>query len=1664
MAAGGAFKGLEITITTPGGVDALGLFKNLSKELGDMQAKFGKGWGKIAKDAAKSMNETASKHKKLMQRMTKQVNELKRALKDLAAYRSAQDKDLTAEEVQNLKLVEKAHQIKIANMIRGLKAFDAAQRKSRQMIVGNMAKNVNAYAASQRKITAETTKQAKAQAKVAAAAKRTANTHKKDMYSMFSMKLSLKSMVKDAAQLAMFQLRWYGARGALFALVGIPKTVITSYAEWEQAMKNASAVSTYTAGELKKLEEVTKEIGRTTPISAKDAAEALLEFAQAGISAEIALEALPAAAKMVVATQEDMKSAVSALTTAYYAWGLTAEEVPEAAGAIAAAMADSSLKVEDLSTVFNYLASQANLSNLSLQDTLTIMTALSKAGVKASTIGTGLSQALIAFTQMSPRLTKQIKSLGLTVEEVQVPHNNFLEVLKKLKKAGFDLTDVFKGLTARAGRSIGAVMNQAIGSLDQISGKIKQKGILDKMFGEAMEGVSNQAKLLKNAFINIAIAIGQDLAPAMQGLLPLLKGVADSIEIIVTSSEVSSDRFKDMGGGVKALVGAIMSLKTALDLVVYGVMNVIIVLSELQKVTQKSGQNVLQNLLTGQWGKAISEPVQMADDFFENLGKRLKKRRQKMFDELDVTGSNIRALWGFPEKSQYQYDFNKPVKLGDKLKKVFSASDFSATDETLKSIKGTLKGIAKLESQISVVKIESKYALENAAIKEQGKLIKSLHKMKLISVGEAHSRQMQLIENQYQMEMAKIDELTQAKKGSTNTQIADYNKQNAPDRQQLQDAIHLNFVRLAGIQQENSLLEEQGITKFNIEAIALKHNLKKQSQEEAGHKVALDLLNKKLLLEDEIKNKAEATAGIRADAAEQELNRQLQEASFAIADKNLERQIGTLEIIQELAEARGDYNTAIEAGAKISKLAYDKEQKAIKEMVNILQATLLLVGNLTDAQRKMYEQALQFLYDKGKALEKERRAAERATSASKKPFGQDNITLAIEAAIEGWNDWGKQVQDIIISTLESLQQGLASVFKDFLLGQETDFAGAIKGVSDTFLSGAADIASKQLTTMMFEKNKAGEVTGLSAVGAVGMGIATAASIYAQAQAGTLTPAGGAVQGGASGMAIGAYIGSVYPGIGTVVGAVIGLIVGAIGGAIAGGTGGGEKTPKVQVGYLGDIRDPKYGSKREYGDWRMGAGGSGSLPDFRPEKVIQEFVKWREKLILFVETIGLSFDRLDEEWASKIRKVKTGEQFAAAVEDWMEEYFGFTTYIDLSSFKMAGETIAETAQRMVDSVISIGELSRSAEYLKLGERFPGQSDAVLEGLNMFYDPERIAEIYQPLPEKYDLQKVYDEIQIEPDTLLEGLDKLTEGIYEKLGELPDALDNIEWGEKIGELGTMIADRYAMEIAYLTSIKALAQSISEAISGQIESYEIEMMSPAEQADHYNTKINELYAELASATDPARIEEIVAQIRGYVQAGWDLLSPEEKAGALEQITTFLKDVNDMAQGKLTDAVNTQIDTIGKLAIALGEIDWSPLTQLSEEGYNTAQAMAEAAEAARQLARDLRLANPAGGHDSGGGSQGGLGGGWASGLDYVPYDNFKANLHRGEAVITARGNRALSQIENKLSQLEVGGGVSQEPITIILNGDAGAIIQSAAVQGSNRAINMLRRNPRLLR
>lgn len=218
--------------------------------------------------------------------------------------------------------------------------------------------------------------------------------------------------------------------------------------------------------------------------------------------------------------------------------------------------------------------------------------------------------------------------------------------------------------------------------------------------------------------------------------------------------------------------------------------------------------------------------------------------------------------------------------------------------------------------------------------------------------------------------------------------------------------------------------------------------------------------------------------------------------------------------------------------------------------------------------------------------------------------------------------------------------------------------------------------------------------------------------------------------------------------------------------------------------------------------------------------------------------------------------------------------------------------------------------------------------------------------------------------------------------------------------------------------------------------------------------TKLDEAMGKLGGAVDTVKTQlmsEFLPSIADIISAFVDFTNGVD--GAEEQLQISIQNMVDKIAQKLPDFIDFGIDVI--VAIATGLIRNLPYLlskapeiifaivegfgQLGGELFNVGVELFEQLLAGLgSVWSDITswvsdkvswLKDKLSFWRSGQDEMRGEGFSHASGLSFVPYDNYPANLHRGEAVIDARGAQDLLA---SVKALAAGGG-NQEPITIVV-------------------------------
>lgn len=363
----------------------------------------------------------------------------------------------------------------------------------------------------------------------------------------------VRTFAADITKYAKFQIRWFASATAIFATAGAIAAAAKSTLGFYQALKDIAAITNKTDEDMRSIGEAALFVAETTPMGATAAVKMSLKLVQAGLNTVDAAEAMKTTAAVVTVAGEDMDTVAKAVTTAMFAWHKGAEDVAGIGNVLAGALNYSRLTVEDLGTAFNYLAATSSIMGRSLEETSSTLSVLSNMGIRASTIGTGLSQLMTQLIAPTAKLRDELKRIGVSANEVNPSMNSFVDILKVMEKNAFSTTKAMDILGARAGRILAAGLVAGSAEFERMEKKISRQDQLQKALAKSMEGPIKSLKNMKNQLEIAAIQIGTVAVPSLDMLIKVMKALFSVIKLVTT--------------GLSTFVGAIGSTNAAIGLV-----------------------------------------------------------------------------------------------------------------------------------------------------------------------------------------------------------------------------------------------------------------------------------------------------------------------------------------------------------------------------------------------------------------------------------------------------------------------------------------------------------------------------------------------------------------------------------------------------------------------------------------------------------------------------------------------------------------------------------------------------------------------------------------------------------------------------------------------------------------------------------------------------------------------------------------------------------------------------------------------------------------------------------------------------------------------------------------------------------------------------------------
>lgn len=354
---------------------------------------------------------------------------------------------------------------------------------------------------------------------------------------------------------------------------------------YQKQMNLFRAVTSATAGQMKRASVVAQELGNdlTLPGStAADAAEGMVELSKAGFRADQSIDAVRASLQLASAADVNAATSAKYLGDIMDQFGLGADQSSKAADTLAATANNASGSITDIYYSMRYAGPVANALGVSLQDTAAAVGMLGKSGILGQTAGTSIRGMFANLAAPTPKMQGALKDLGIDAWDAEGKFRGLRVVIDGLSKAEHNLSqkDFTAGVTKAFGKpalsGAAALAHQGTESFDALSMAVRQTGAAASITASRGQGLTGAMTQLRTQARQTGLALYDGMAPGLEWVTRLLtRGMAGATPYLTTAlaygrnlatlygPELKAKTSAGLGGLIddaKALIGPLKEL------------------------------------------------------------------------------------------------------------------------------------------------------------------------------------------------------------------------------------------------------------------------------------------------------------------------------------------------------------------------------------------------------------------------------------------------------------------------------------------------------------------------------------------------------------------------------------------------------------------------------------------------------------------------------------------------------------------------------------------------------------------------------------------------------------------------------------------------------------------------------------------------------------------------------------------------------------------------------------------------------------------------------------------------------------------------------------------------------------------------------------------------
>lgn len=363
-------------------------------------------------------------------------------------------------------------------------------------------------------------------------------------------------------------------KGLTLPLVGVGAASVGVATKFESAMSQVAATMGITTKQIKNgnkdfenLQKTALNMGATTKYTASEAAEGLNILAQAGLSANESIKAIPTVLSLASAGAMSLDSAATYVTASVKGFGDSMDNAQKYADLMAKGATLANTDVRGLGEALSGVSATANNYKQSVDSTTLSLLRLAEQNITGGEASTMLARAMADIYTPTSKAKKALDELGISAYDGSGKARDFNDVVDELSKAFAGMSDeeanatknqIFTTYGMNAFNKMTAATTETV---DKFKTGLKDAtGSAAQQAETQLDNLKGSLTLLQSALEGAGIVIGQRLTPYIRKL-------ADGINVLVTKFNNLTDAQQDMIvkiGLVVAAIGPVMLIMNKL--------------------------------------------------------------------------------------------------------------------------------------------------------------------------------------------------------------------------------------------------------------------------------------------------------------------------------------------------------------------------------------------------------------------------------------------------------------------------------------------------------------------------------------------------------------------------------------------------------------------------------------------------------------------------------------------------------------------------------------------------------------------------------------------------------------------------------------------------------------------------------------------------------------------------------------------------------------------------------------------------------------------------------------------------------------------------------------------------------------------------------------------